>query len=86
MSKTNTLLVGVALTALAVAASSCTSAPKAVGDAAEGECHGINACKGKGDCGGPGYSCAGNNSCQGKGWVKLSKADCTAKNGKFKPN
>ncbi len=49
-----------------------------------GECHGINSCKGTGACGGKGHSCAGKNSCKGKGWLKLSKADCTAKKGKFK--
>jgi hypothetical protein len=49
-----------------------------------GECHGINSCKGTGDCGGVGTSCAGTNSCKGKGWVKMSKADCDAKGGTFK--
>jgi hypothetical protein len=52
--------------------------------AEKGECHGINACKGKGECGGPGYSCAGNNACKGKGWVSMLEADCIAKKGKFK--
>jgi len=50
---------------------------------AEGECHGVNACKGKGECGGIGHSCAGKNSCKGKGWVKLSKKECTKQGGKF---
>src|SRR5258708_55441 len=49
-----------------------------------GECHGINACKGKGECGGPGYGCAGNNACKGKGWLKTTKEECDAKKGKFK--
>ena len=53
---------------------------------AKGECHGVNACKGKGDCGGAGYSCAGKNACKGQGWVKLTKVDCDLKGGKFKPN
>lgn len=48
-----------------------------------GECHGINACKGQGACGGKGHSCAGKNTCKGQGWVQLSKADCDAKKGKF---
>jgi len=43
-----------------------------------GECHGINGCKGKGECGGKGHSCAGKNKCAGKGWSKLSKKDCEA--------
>lgn len=53
-------------------------------DVAMGECHGINACKGKGECGGKGHSCAGKNSCKGKGWVKADEATCKAKHGKFK--
>jgi hypothetical protein len=51
---------------------------------AKGECHGINACKGKGDCGGPGYGCAGNNSCKGKGWLSMTEAQCKEKKGTFK--
>lgn len=50
---------------------------------AEGECHGVNACKGKGECGGAGHSCAGKNSCKGKGWTKLSEKDCKKQGGKF---
>ena len=86
MNKKQTALLGVAVAAITLAAAGCSSSPKATGDAAEGECHGVNACKGKGDCGGPGYSCAGNNACKGQGWVKLAKNDCLAKGGKFKPN
>ena len=52
--------------------------------AEKGECHGINACKGKGACGGPGYSCAGNNACKGKGWISMTEADCKIKKGTFK--
>jgi hypothetical protein len=51
--------------------------------AAMGECHGINACKGKGECGGKGYSCAGKNACKGKGWIKMKKSDCDSKGGRF---
>ena len=46
-----------------------------------GECHGVNACKGKGDChqkGKHGHGCAGKNACKGKGWTKMTKEDCTA--------
>src|ERR1700758_3478893 len=39
-------------------------------------CYGINACKGKGDCGGKGHSCAGENACKGKGYLKLDKETC----------
>lgn len=52
-------------------------------DAAKGECHGINACKGKGECGAAGHGCAGKNECKGKGWVTTTKAECDAKHGKF---
>jgi len=48
------------------------------------ECHGINSCKGKGECGGPGYECAGNNSCKGQGWLTKTKAECLKAGGKFK--
>lgn len=50
----------------------------------KGECHGINACKGKGECGSATYSCAGNNSCKGKGWISMTEADCLQKKGTFK--
>ena len=33
------------------------------------KCAGINECKGKGECAGPGHACAGHNECKGKGWV-----------------
>ena len=49
-----------------------------------GECWGINACKGKGACGGPGHECAGQNTCKGKGWLKLSKEECVSKKGTYK--
>jgi len=74
-----------------------TSASLAAGSATEGqkspnkkpatvmgECHGVNSCQGQGACGGKGHSCAGKNSCKGKGWLKISKADCAEKKGKFK--
>ncbi len=39
-------------------------------------CYGINACKGKGDCGGKGHTCAGENTCKGKGYIKLDRETC----------
>lgn len=50
----------------------------------KGECHGVNACKGSGACGGKGHSCAGKNACKGKGWVKKTKKECEAKGGTWK--
>ena len=79
------MLISAALAGLMLTA--CASNPTSSGgadSAAVGECHGVNACKGQGECGGPGHACAGKNSCKGQGWVKLSKADCNQKNGKFK--
>ena len=51
--------------------------------AATGMCSGVNACKGKGECGGKGHSCAGHNECKGKGWLKMTEAECKAKGGSF---
>lgn len=53
------------------------------GKMVEGKCMGVNACKGKGDCGGKSHECAGKNACKGKGWNKMSKADCVKQKGKF---
>ncbi|OFZ30092.1 MAG: hypothetical protein A2622_09570 [Bdellovibrionales bacterium RIFCSPHIGHO2_01_FULL_40_29] len=81
-----TALLSAALTGLMMAgcAYGVAATPDASGTVAQGECHGMNSCKGTGECGGAGHSCAGKNSCKGKGWVKLSKADCEAKGGTFK--
>lgn len=49
--------------------------------AAKISCAGVNECKGKGACGGPGHDCAGNNECKGKGWVSLSDKECKARGG-----
>ncbi len=69
------------------ASSSSTPAAAATADAGKkGECWGINACKGQGACGGAdGHECAGQNACKGQGWLSLTKPDCDAKGGKFKP-
>jgi len=51
--------------------------------AAKVRCEGINACKGKGECGSAsGNSCAGTNECKGKGWVQVPEQECKAKGGK----
>lgn len=56
---------------------------------AVGECHGVNACKGQGDCGGVTdghkHGCSGKNACEGKGWLAMTKPACDEKGGKFKP-
>ncbi len=59
-------------------------AAPANGKEAKVKCEGVNACKGKGACGGAGHDCAGMNECKGKGWIELSAADCTEKGGTIK--
>ena len=78
---TKTTLIGAALLGLVATGCSSTSGG---GAKVLGECHGINSCKGSGDCGGKGHGCAGKNSCKGNGWKKLSKSECKEKGGKFK--
>ena len=51
---------------------------------AKGECTGINACKGQGECGGVGHGCAGKNACKGQGWTSATQDDCKTKGGTFK--
>ena len=79
-------LMAAALAGLVMTTTACTSTPKATGDQAKGECHGVNSCKGQGECGGKGWSCAGKNTCKGQGWVTLTKAECSQKGGTFKAN
>ena len=91
MSAKKTLLMGTALAGLMLA----TEAPvQAKEKTANVMCYGVNACKGKGACGGKVdacsgkngckavMSCAGHNSCKGKGLIKMTKKDCLAKKGK----
>jgi len=73
-----------AVATAAKAADDTTTAPAPSGDMMKGECHGVNACKGQGACGGEGHSCAGKNACKGQGWLEMTKADCDAKGGTFK--
>lgn len=45
-------------------------------------CLGINACKGKSECGVEGaHGCAGHNACKGKGWVTLTRKECADQKG-----
>ncbi len=82
------LILGAAAAGI-LAASNATAAP---GDkpADMGECHGVNSCKGKGQCGGgagtageAAHACSGSNECKGKGWLRMSKKTCVAKKGKW---
>ncbi|TGK17880.1 hypothetical protein EHO61_10440 [Leptospira fluminis] len=80
---TKQLLIGAALTGLLSSGAIAEEKNKA-GTEPTGECHGVNSCKGKGDCGGKGHSCAGKNSCKGKGWLSVSQKECNAQKGTFK--
>ncbi|MBV6492032.1 MAG: hypothetical protein LDLANPLL_00021 [Turneriella sp.] len=82
MKKSN-LLVAAALTGLALGGSLSAKKPKS--KAKYGECHGINACKGQGECGSKDHACGGMNACKGQGWKKMTAAECKAKKGTFKP-
>jgi len=81
--KKTSLFMGAALAGLALAGG--VSAKEAKDKAKEGECHGINGCKGQGDCGNKEHSCGGKNACKGQGWKKMTEAQCKEKKGKFKP-
>lgn len=82
------LLLAAALSGLAFAASAnetakgLTSAKEAT--AIEGQCFGVNSCKGTSACHSEKNSCAGSNACKGKGWLKVSEKDCKSKKGVFK--
>ncbi len=77
MATKKSLLIGAALTSLlAVGAFGSNAVAHADSMGEAGQCHGVNACKGKGDCSGKANECESHNECKGKGWVKLSKEDC----------
>lgn len=76
-------LLTAAVTGLLLTACSSGSGGHASGTAM-GECHGVNGCKGKGQCSGAANECAGKNGCKGHGMMKMTKADCEAKGGTFK--
>jgi len=56
-----------------------------VAQAADGQCIGANACKGQSACKGGNHSCKGLNACKGQGFSEMTKGDCAAAKGKFKP-
>ncbi|HYC00798.1 MAG TPA: hypothetical protein VEC57_16820 [Candidatus Limnocylindrales bacterium] len=88
MEKSTRALMTAAFGGLLLAATVSTGVAEEAkgGDASgkKGECHGVNSCKGTGECGGDGHGCHGKNECKGKGWISMTKADCEAKGGKFK--
>jgi uncharacterized membrane protein len=50
-------------------------------------CYGLNACKGKGECGSKtdGNGCGGSNACKGQGWLSMPKKSCLAAGGSLDP-
>ena len=86
MKPTNALLLTAALGGLLLAANA--HADETGGAAAttdtQGQCWGVNSCKGTGACAGKGHSCAGENACKGQGWLKMTEKDCKEKGGEFK--
>lgn len=67
-------LVAASVAGLLAMTGMMAAAPQVFAD--DVNCAGVNACKGKGDCGGQGNSCAGQNACKGQGWVKTSAEVC----------
>jgi hypothetical protein len=53
--------------------------------AADGHCMGANACKGQSACKGGKSPGPGANACKGMGFAMMSKGECVAAKGKFKP-
>ena len=53
--------------------------------AGEGKCVGANACKGQSACKGGKSPGPGANACKGQGLASMSKEQCVAAKGKFKP-
>jgi len=78
MAKRKSALLASAAAGLLVAAGTLVPGTARAEDV---ECHGVNACKGTGACGGKGHSCAGQNACKGQGWVKMDKDECVKKGG-----
>lgn len=80
-------LIGLTLASSSIAALGATkdkAKDKKASADEKGECHGVNSCKGKGECGGPKWDCAGNNECKGQGWITKTSAECKKLGGKFK--
>jgi len=78
------LLLGAALSGLLIASGCAHSHDSAsMGEMAKGQCHGVNDCKGKGECKTLANSCEGKNDCKGKSWMSMSKADCDTKGGSY---
>ncbi len=76
-------LAGYAIASVSTAAETAKK-PADTKTTAMGECHGVNACKGQGICGGNGHECAGKNACKGQGRLSTTEKDCKSQKGKWK--
>ena len=77
MNTANTLSRLVLATAAAAAFSTATMmSPAHAGEAKDGKCMAVNACKGTSSCKTPTNACAGKNACKGKGFVTMSAEQC----------
>jgi hypothetical protein len=74
------VLLGAAVAGLCLVGAGCASNSSSE---VIGKCHGVNACKGTGDCGGKTHACAGHNKCKGAGWKKMTQDNCKDKGGEF---
>jgi hypothetical protein len=88
MNTKNLLVTAAVAGMLAVGANAQAKGKKAEG-AKKGdkkvECHGVNECKGHGEChNADGSSCKGSNECKGKGWVSMTEKECKDKGGTTK--
>ncbi len=73
------LLSGAALATAAAALFATTAliaAPAAQAEEAIVKCHGVNACRERGNCGSADHKCKGQNACKGKSFVPVTKAIC----------
>ncbi|MBP1687213.1 MAG: rane protein [Deltaproteobacteria bacterium] len=77
-------VVATAVAGMFLAKGALAQASEGKSEAKTVRCEGINACKGKGACGGASHDCAGKNECKGKGWVEVSADECKAKGGTIK--
>jgi len=74
----------IASSALALLASGVLTGACSEAQGSEVQCHGINSCKGQGECSAldGSHDCGGMNSCKGKGWLYTdSEQECREQGG-----
>jgi uncharacterized membrane protein len=74
-------MTGIALAAAALFSSAGVGTAVAA-EEAKVQCHGLNSCKGKGECKSAKNDCKGQNACKGQGFVTMSEKECKDKGGK----